>query len=168
MDMDNVLTANVLTIIGQLVTFYSSTRQNKKAILSFQILAMLFMSAGSLLLKGYSAIVMDGIAITRNLMSIFSLSFPGQAYVFIAIAVILGVGFNNIGPLGLLPLVANITQSIVVLNNKASARQLQFMFAFVSFCWGVYNLVIKAYAGAAFDLINMCSFLYNGIRNKEK
>ncbi|MBR3006703.1 MAG: YgjV family protein, partial [Erysipelotrichaceae bacterium] len=65
--MNDVLIANILTIIGQGFTFYSSTRKEKRAILWFQIVAMLFMSAGSLILKGYSANVMDAIAITRNL-----------------------------------------------------------------------------------------------------
>ncbi|MBQ6216527.1 MAG: YgjV family protein [Erysipelotrichaceae bacterium] len=166
--MNDVLIANILTIIGQGFTFYSSTRKEKRAILWFQIVAMLFMSTGSLILKGYSANVMDAIAITRNLMSIYSFSFPGQTYVFIAIAVIFGSLFNNIGILGYLPILANVVQSIVVLNKKTTARQLQFMFAFVSLCWAVYNFVIKAYAGAVFDAINMLSFLFNGITNKTK
>ncbi|MCR4633542.1 MAG: YgjV family protein [Erysipelotrichaceae bacterium] len=166
--MNDVLIANILTVIGQGFTFFSSTRKQKDSILRFQIIAMLFMSAGSLILKGYGAIVMDGIAITRNVMSIHSFSFPGQTYVFIAIAVILGSLFNNFGVPGYLPIVANVTQSIFVLNKKTTARGLQFMFAFVSFCWAVYNYVIRAYAGAVFDAVNMISFLFNGILNKKK
>ena len=73
--MREVLYANILTIIGQLITFYSSTRKQKNQILIFQIVAMVVMSCGSLLLKGYSAIVMDVVAILRNLFSIFSISF---------------------------------------------------------------------------------------------
>ena len=72
--MREVLYANILTIIGQLITFYSSTRKQKNQILIFQIVAMAVMSCGSLLLKGYSAIVMDVVAILRNLFSIFSIS----------------------------------------------------------------------------------------------
>ena len=52
----------VLTVIGQGFTFFSSTRKQKDSILRFQIVAMLFMSAGSLILKGY--ILCDSIYIT--------------------------------------------------------------------------------------------------------
>ena len=97
----------------------------------------------------------------------FKLSWLHDSLFFIiAIAVIFGSLFNNIGILGYLPILANVVQSIVVLNKKTTARQLQFMFAFVSLCWAVYNFVIKAYAGAVFDAINMLSFLFNGIMNK--
>ena len=42
------------------------------------------------------------------------------------------------------------------------------VFAFTSLCWGIYNVSIKSYAGAAFDFANMTSFLYNAFKNKEK
>ena len=48
------------------------------------------------------------------------------------------------------------------------SRQLQLVFAFTSLCWGIYNVSIKSYAGAAFDFANMTSFLYNALKNKEK
>ena len=95
--MREVLYANILTIIGQLITFYSSTRKQKNQILIFQIVAMAVMSCGSLLLKGYSAIVMDAVAILRNLFSIFSISFKGLPIFFIVLSLILGYLFNNMG-----------------------------------------------------------------------
>ena len=166
--MREVLYANILTIIGQLITFYSSTRKQKNQILIFQIVAMAVMSCGSLLLKGYSAIVMDAVAILRNLFSIFSISFKGLPIFFIVLSLILGYLFNNMGFIGYLPMIANVGQSIFVLNKNTTTRQLQLVFAFTSLCWGIYNVSIKSYAGAAFDFANMTSFLYNAFRNKEK
>ena len=153
--MREVLYANILTIIGQLITFYSSTRKQKNQILIFQIV-------------GYSAIVMDAVAILRNLFSIFSISFKGLPIFFIVLSLILGYLFNNMGFIGYLPMIANVGQSIFVLNKNTTTRQLQLVFAFTSLCWGIYNVSIKSYAGAAFDFANMTSFLYNALKNKEK
>ncbi|MBR4610584.1 MAG: YgjV family protein, partial [Erysipelotrichaceae bacterium] len=123
--MREVLYANILTIIGQLITFYSSTRKQKNQILIFQIVAMAVMSCGSLLLKGYSAIVMDAVAILRNLFSIFSISFKGLPIFFIVLSLVLGFLFNNMGFIGYLPMIANVGQSIFVLNKNTTTRQLQ-------------------------------------------
>lgn len=116
--MREVLYANILTIIGQLITFYSSTRKQKNQILIFQIVAMAVMSCGSLLLKGYSAIVMDAVAILRNLFSIFSINFKGLPIFFIVLSLILGYLFNNMGFIGYLPMIANVGQSIFRIEQE--------------------------------------------------
>ena len=163
-----VIIANILTILGQFVVFYASTRKDKRQILSFQIVSMLIMSLGSLLLKGYSAIVMDAVAILRNLFSLFSIDHRLLPYLFIGLSVVFGHIFNNMGWVGYFPMIANVVQSIFVLNKKTTTRQLQFVFSFASFCWAIYNIAIRAYAGMFFDLVNAISFLINGIRRKEE
>ncbi len=166
--MKAVLYANILTVIGQLFAFFASTRKRKDEILRIQILSMLLMSVASFLLKGYSAIVMDGIAITRNILSIHSISFPFLPQIFIVLAIVLGSLFNSNGLVGYLPILANVSQSLFVLNKKTTGRQLKFVFAFVSACWAVYNYAIRSYAGALFDGVNCFSYVLNGLRNKEE
>ena len=68
--MNEVLIANILMIVGEAILFVASSRKNKKDILLLQIVSMVIMGIASYLLKGYSAIVMDVIAITRNILSI--------------------------------------------------------------------------------------------------
>ena len=67
-----------------------------------------------------------------------------------------------------LAILANVSQSLVIMNRKATTRQIRLVCAFSSMCWCVYNLVIKGYAGAAFNITNAASYLYNAIRQPEK
>ena len=168
MKMKNLLLANILTVIGQLVSFVASTRKEKKQILLVQILAMLIMSAGSLLLKGYSAMVMDGLAILRNVFSIYSISFKGMSQLFIVLAIVLGVYFNNLGFLGMFPIFSNVAISLVYLNKNASTKMIQLVSAFGCVCWVIYDLAIGAYAGMFLDTVNAISYVYNALDRKEK
>ena len=166
--MNEVLLANILMIIGEGILFIASSRKSKKQILLFQIVSMVVMGVASYLLKGYGAIVMDVIGITRNVLSSNNIASRFLTYVFISAAIVFGVLFNNHGLLGYLPIVANVSQSLVIISRKSTARQVRLVCAFSSFCWGIYNFVIKGYAGVVTNLINCFSYLYHAFREKKE
>ena len=166
--MNTVLLANILMLVGEGILFYASSRKNKRDILLSQIVCQLFMIAVCYLLKGYSSIVMSVLSIIRNILSIKNIGSRYISYIFIALAIIFGVMFNNNGLWGLIPIVANVTQSAFILRRSSTARQIRLACAFTSFLWIIYNIEIKAYTGAATNLINGASYLYHGIKDKPK
>ena len=166
--MNTVLLANALTFIGEIVLFIGTTRKNKRDILIFQIVCMFLASISSWLLKGYSGIVMGVLGIIRNILSINNIGSRPLSYIFIGSAIVFGCLFNNNGFLGYLAILANVSQSLAILNRKASTRKIRLACAFSSMCWCAYNLAIKGYAGAAFNIANATSYVYNAIRQPEK
>ena len=166
--MNEVLLANILTIIGETALFIASTRKNKKDILIFQIVCMFLTSIASYLLKGYSGIVMGVLGIIRNVLSIKNIGSRMLSYIFIGSAIVFGCYFNNNGFLGYLAILANVSQSLFILKRTATTRQIRLACAFSSMCWCIYNLAIKGYAGAAFNIANATSYVYNAIREPEK
>ena len=120
--MDTVVLANVLTFIGESTLFIASTRKNKKEILIFQIICMALATISSFLLKGYSGVVMGVLGIVRNILSINNIGSTLISYLFIGAAILFGILFNNNGLLGLLAIAANVSQSLFILNRKASVR----------------------------------------------
>ena len=165
--MNEVLLANILTIIGETALFIASTRKNKKDILIYQIVCMFLTSVSSYLLKGYSGIVMGVLGIIRNILSIRNIGSRFLSYLFISLAIVFGYLFNNNGFLGYLAILANVSQSLFILNRKASTRQIRLACAFSSLCWCIYNFAIRNYAGAAFNIANSLSYIYNAFRYKE-
>ena len=166
--MNEVLIANILMIIGEAILFIASSRKNKKTILIYQIISMLVMTIASYLLKGYGAIVMDVIGITRNLLSINNIASRWLTYFFISAAIVFGLLFNNKGFLGILPILANVSTSLIIIDRRSTARQVRFVCAFSSFCWAIYNFAIKGYAGVVTNFINCLSYLYHAISMKEE
>ena len=166
--MNIVLLANALTLIGEIVLFIGTTRKNKKEILICQIICMFLASISSWLLKGYSGIVMGVLGIIRNILSINNIGSRPLSYIFIGSAIVFGCWFNNNGFLGYLAILANVSQSLAILNRKASTRQIRLACAFSSMCWCIFNLAIKGYAGAAFNIANTISYVYNAFKQQDK
>ncbi|MBQ6334303.1 MAG: YgjV family protein [Erysipelotrichaceae bacterium] len=166
--MDNVLLANILTFIGESMLFVASSRKNKRDILIFQIVCMALTSVSSFLLKGYSGVVMGVLGIIRNILSINNIGSRFISYIFISSAIIFGFLFNNNGFLGLLAIMANVSQSLFILSKKATTKQIRLACSFSSLCWTIYNFAIKGYVGAAFSLTNSLSYLYNALKEDKK
>lgn len=148
--------------------FVASSRKNKRDILIFQIVCMALTSVSSFLLKGYSGVVMGVLGIIRNILSINNIGSRFISYIFISSAIIFGFLFNNNGFLGLLAIMANVSQSLFILSKKATTKQIRLACSFSSLCWTIYNFAIKGYVGAAFSLTNSLSYLYNALKEDKK
>ena len=165
--MDIVLFANILTLIAQLVSFYASTRKNKNQVLFFQNIFLLIISVASYLLKGYSAIITNVVCVIRNCLSMRGISSRWITYGLILFSVIFGTIVNRNGYLGYLPILANIIQTLAVLNEKAGVRRVKISFGIACLLWTAFNWSIKSYVGSFFNLFNGISYLFNGIRDSK-
>ena len=65
--MDIVLVSNLLSLIAQLLTINISLSEDKIKIIYYQFISMILFILSSLLLKGYSAVVVDCVGIIRNI-----------------------------------------------------------------------------------------------------
>ena len=166
--MNDIVLANILTFIGESMLLIATTRKNRRDILLFQIANMTLASVSSFLLKGYSGVVMGVLGIIRNILSINNIGSRFISYLFISAAIVFGFAFNNNGLLGLLAIMANVSQSLFILNRKSTTKQIRLACSFASLCWTIYNFAIKGYIGAISSLANCLSYLYNAFKNKEE
>ena len=166
--MYELLAANILTVAGQLVAIHSSTKNDKKQILKLQSLSILLMMTSSIILKGYSALVIDALGLSRNILSFFSVSFKGLPYIFIVLSIVFGLYFNNLGIVGVFPIIANVTQSLIFLNRRSTTRHIQLVSGFAALCWAVYDFAIMAYAGVFFDAVSSFSYFYNALKKDKE
>lgn len=162
--MDIVLLANMLTLIAQLVSFYASTRKSKNQVLFFQNVFMLIISVASYLLKGYSAIVTNVVCVIRNCLSMKGIGSRWITYGLIVFTVVFGTAVNRNGFLGYLPIIANIIQTLAVLDEKADVRRVKISFGIACLLWTAFNWSIQSYVGSFFNLFNGISYLINGLK----
>ena len=88
-------------------------------------------------------------------------------YGLILFSVIFGTIVNRNGYLGYLPILANIIQTLAVLNEKAGVRRVKISFGIACLLWTAFNWSIKSYVGSFFNLFNGISYLFNGIRDSK-
>ena len=167
-DYVTVLIANGLTLLAQLANLYAASRKNKNDILFWQCIFMLMIGITSFLLKGYSAVVTDVLGIIRNLIIIKGIENRTVDIIQMILCITLGIYFNSNGFIGYMPIIATISQSLLLLNRNARTESVQLICAFSSLCWVIFNLGIGSYVGAVFNAMAAISYLVTMFRGKAK
>jgi hypothetical protein len=101
----------------------SSSKKTINGMLWMQNASQLFYGIGSFLLKGYSASVQNVICIIRNLTVIKGIKSKFLEWTLVILGIIIGLIFNNLGIIGLLPIIANAQYSIVVFKFKNNENE---------------------------------------------
>ena len=153
--MDNriIIIGNIISLFGSGGILISTAVKNKKNILKVQTAASFFLLASDIVLRGYSGAVQDLICIVRNLTVILGKKSKILNFFFIISGVALGVIFNNKGWLGLLPILANLQFSCIVLYPKADDIMLKASIFASNVCWAIYSLCILNYVNMVVNIL---------------
>ena len=153
--MDNriIIIGNIISLFGSGGILISTAVKNKKNILKVQTAASFFLLASDIVLRGYSGAAQDLICIVRNLTVILGKKSKILNFFFIISGVALGVIFNNKGLLGLLPILANLQFSCIVLYPKADDVMLKASIFASNVCWAIYSLCIFNYVNMTVNIV---------------
>ena len=86
--------------------------------------------------------------------------------ILIILSISLSLCFNNLGFIGLLPLISTITY--VLLMNIKDVIKFKYLIIFTTFLWFVYDLWIKSYTSACFDFMSIGANCFSIIQIKNK
>ena len=145
----NWIIGNVCSLLAMVTDSISSTRKDAKAVLKVQNVSQLFYCVGTAVLGGYSGAVQNGVSILRNLAAIRNVKSKWVEGTLVALGVVLGIAWNNLGWMGLLPVVANLQYSIAVFRFQDNERALKFAFWISVGMFGLFNLAISNLVGVA-------------------
>ena len=164
----DILIGNICCILAMLADSFSSTRKTRKNIMLAQCLSCLFYFAAGIVLKGYSAAVQNAVGIIRNLVAIPEKSYKWLEYLLIALAFGLGVYFNNLGWLGLLPVIGNLEYSIAVFRFKNDQRKLKIAFAINMLLFAIFDIFIYNFVGCISSTVVFITTIIALIKDKQK
>ncbi len=136
---------------------YVGFLRTKKSILTAQSVQCLIMGLGNLILGGMTGFMANMVTIARNLFCLKKeLTVPFKL-TFIALQLALGVPFNNLGVIGLLPVLAAClftwfmdTKSEIVLKILIITAQVM---------WLVFDATIRNYVSVTMDVFTILSNL---------
>lgn len=80
------------------------------------------------------------------------------------LAIILTFKFNNLGYIGLLPLISTV--SYIWLMNIKDVRKFKLLIIFTMLMWLIYDVVIKSYTSAIFDFMNIIANMFTLLQIK--
>ena len=166
MDIMTFISGNIFSLLAMLSDSASSTRKTTKGILWVQNLSQVFYCVGSIILKGYSSAAQNVVSIIRNFVAIKKINSKELEWILIALGVVLGVVFNNLGPVGYLPVVANLQYTLVMFKFKDNERALKISFVVCNVLFMVFNQVILNFVGVISNIVVMTATLISIFRKK--
>ena len=147
MDRVNIIIGNVCSLLAMGTDAISSAQKTAKRVLWVQTLSQVIYFVGTVVLKGYSGAVQNLVSIARNLVAIKNIKSKIVEWFLVVLGVILGLFFNNLGWIGLLPVVANLQYTIGVFRFKDNELALKVSFLISVTLFGIFNLAILNFVG---------------------
>jgi hypothetical protein len=164
-----LIIANILGLISALIMIYAGAKKEKNKVLKYHTIHALFGMSCDLLLGGYPSVISNIFTITRNILVNKNKFNKLLMVIFIILASISIIYFNNLGIIGYIPLI-NFIFYTVFINTKDNIV-FKYVFIISMITWLIYDLIIKAYSSAIFDSITIITSvitLISMIRNKKK
>lgn len=151
--MNYILIGNVIALVASLLMVYSGFLKKKKNILYVQTVQIGLSVVSNIVLGGITGAIINALSCIRNILC-YKDKLDIKAKIIITIlAVILSFAFNNLGMIGLFPLISTVLY--IWLMNTKDVIKFKLLIIITMVIWFVYDLYIKSYTSAIFDFANI-------------
>ena len=148
--MNIIIIGNIVALIASSISLFIGIIKNRKKIIYIQTIQSFTYSISNIILGGFSGAIANFVSAIRNILSYKEKLTKPLIILIILISTILTLIFNNLGFVGLLPLFYTIIYTIFI--NTRDIFRFKILIISTSFFWLIYDITIKAYISAFFDL----------------
>lgn len=166
----NIVLGNIIALIASLLMVYSGILKQKKKILYIQTVQIGLSVVSNIILGGITGAIINALSVIRNILCYKDRLKLKEKTILIIMASILSIKFNNLGFLGMLPLISTV--SYIIFMNTKNVIKFKILIIFTMTMWLIYDLNIKSYTSAAFDFMNIIANIISitqiAIKNNDK
>lgn len=161
-----VVIANIVQLLSAAVEFISNTIKRRKTTIKLQIVSRVLDSTTDILLQGYSGLVVDAADAVRNTLNYRDQLTPRRQFLLVIATITLIPFVNNLGVIGLLPLLATVFFTCTARTRDPYKFKLINALNFLP--WVVYDFTIQAYVSMAGDILSIVLCVVAAIRIKRR
>ena len=151
--MNTILIANAIALLASLLMVYTGYIKKKEKILFFQTIQIGLSVISNLILGGITGAIINALGLIRNILCYKEKLNKIAQIILIILSILLGVYFNNLALIGLLPIISNVVY--IVFMNIKDVIKFKYLIIFTMTMWLVYDIYIMSYTSAVFDLGTM-------------
>ena len=166
----NVLLGNIFNFAAIICDFIANSRKTKKEVLTVQYFSLGFYSLVMVALNTPSALVQNLLGIVRNYFAIKDKENKTVDWIIVSLCLIVGLVVNINGVLGLLPVIANVTYSVVMITCKDNVVKLKLALIFNMALYAIFNFAVSNIVGVINNVVLIIwtlIFLYKNIKEKK-
>lgn len=162
----NILIGNIIALVASLIMVYTGILKNKKKIIYLQTVQIGLSVISNIVLGGISGAIINGISCIRNVLCYKGMLTTMFKILIVIISIILTLLFNNLGIIGLLPLISIVVYTLFMDTKKVITLKLLIIFTMIM--WLLYDFYIKSYTSSLYDLLTIITnvIALNQLRNK--
>lgn len=164
--MLTIIIGNFIAVIASLLMVYTGFIKNKKKILYIQTIEISLFVISNVILGGITGAINNAITCIRNILCYKNKLGLKEKILIIILASILTIFFNNIGIIGLLPLIALILYTSFM--NIQDIIKFKILLIINSAIWLIYDIYVNLYTSAIFDLATIISNIISIIQIKKQ
>lgn len=147
--MNYLVIGNIIALIASLLMLYSGYIKKKEKIIFVQTIQIGLSVISNIVLGGISGAIINGISLIRNILCYKDKLNKVWKAILIILSACLTLIFNNLGLIGLLPLVSTVVY--IWLMDMKDVIKFKYLIIFTMTMWLIYDIYIMAYTAAIFD-----------------
>ena len=155
--MVTLIVGNIIALVASILMVYSGMLKEKKKILFVQTIQIGLAVISNIVLGGITGAIINTISFFRNIICYKDKLGLKEKIIITFFAVVLSLKFNNLGLLGLLPMISTVTY--IWLMNIKDVCKFKLLIAFTMLLWFIYDIMIKSYTSSVFDFVSMIANL---------
>lgn len=147
-----IIIGNIIALIASIIMVCSGFLKQKNKILYVQIIPLSLYVLSNIILGGLTGALINALSCVRNILCCKD-KLDLKAKIILTFLAILFLLFNNLGLIGLLPVISTVVY--ILLMNTKDIIKFKWLIIATSFMWFVYDLFIKSYTSAIFDFMTI-------------
>lgn len=146
-----IIIGNIIALIASILMVYSGVIKQKKKIIYVQTIQIGLLVISNFVLGGFTGAIINALSFIRNILCYKNKLGMKEKVIIIMLSIVLSLIFNNLGIIGLLPLISTITY--ILLMDTKNVINFKVLTIFTLVLWLIYDINIKSYTSAIFDFM---------------
>ena len=156
--MNNIIIGNIIALMASLLMVYSGLIKKKNKFVYIQTIQIGLFVLSNLILGGYTGAIINFIGCFRNILCYKNKLHNKEKTIIIIISVLLSLYFNNLGIIGLLPVLYLVIYTLFM--NIKDIIKFKKLVIFTAILWLIYDLCINSYTSAIFDFMTIITNIF--------
>ncbi len=151
--MNYIILGNIIALIASLLMVYSGYIKKKEKIIFVQTIQIGLSVLSNMVLGGITGAIINALSLIRNILCYKNKLNTLAKIIITILSVVLTFMFNNLGIIGLLPLISTVVY--IWLMNIKDVIKFKYLIIFTMTIWFIYDIYIMSYTSAVFDFGNI-------------
>lgn len=157
--MSKIIIGNIIALIASLLMVYSGILKKKEKIIYIQTIQIGMSVISNIILGGITGAIINCISCIRNILCYKEKLKNKEKIILTVVSVALSLYFNNLGIIGILPLISTVTYTLLM--DIKDVIKFKKLIIFTMIMWLIYDVYIKSYSSAIFDFMNIVTNIFS-------